>query len=142
MPRQSAASAAFSPTATARPILTPPVDLDPLEREEFANIVLGVPAHHFWPADVPLIALLAKNIVMERIAFGELRAAGYVSGDRPSPWLAILQQATKAVSATARMLSLTPASYRQPATKPEEAVSYYERMSLLEGRLDDGPNRN
>jgi phage terminase small subunit len=139
MPRLAAAAQSFTATSTARPVLRPPSDLNELEREEFANIVLGVGPHHFVPVDVALIAILAKNIVLERIAFGELRAAGYVS-DRPSPWLAILQHATKEVRATSRTLSLTPAS-RQPA-KPEELepVSYYERMSLLEGRRDDEPH--
>jgi hypothetical protein len=55
---------------------------------------------------------LAQHIVLARTAFGEMRAAGYINGDRPSPWLAILQHAAKEMRATSRALSLTPASYR------------------------------
>jgi hypothetical protein len=139
MPRSPAAAQAFTATSTARPALRPPSDLTPLEREVFADICLGVEANHFLPCDVPLIAHLAQHIVLARVAFGELRAAGYVS-DRPSPWLAILQYASKEMRATSRALSLTPASYR-PTPKPEELeVSYYEKMSLLESRHDDEPN--
>lgn len=139
MPRSSAVAKAFSPNPAARPVLKPPVDLNELEREVFADIVLGSPPDSFIPADVPLIAILAKNIVLERIAFGEMRAAGYISDDGRK-WLTILQHATKEVRANSRTLSLTPAS-RQPV-KPEELepVSYYERMSLLEARRDDEPN--
>lgn len=135
MPRSPAAAQAFTVTPAARPVLKPPVDLDAVEREEFANIVLGVEPGHFIPADAALIAHLARNIVLARVAFGEMKAAGYVS-DRPSPWLAILQHAAKEMRATARTLALTPASYR-PTPKPEELeVSYYEKISLLEARHD------
>jgi len=142
MPRQAAnAAQTFSPTGTTRPVLKPPPDLDALEREVFADIVLGVPVNHFLPGDTALIAHLARTIVLTRTAFGEMRAAGYVSDGKVSPWLQILQHAAKEMRSTARMLSLSPASYR-PQQKPEDdlEVSYYERMSLLESRADDGPN--
>jgi hypothetical protein len=141
MPRSPAAASAFTVTPKTRPALKPPPDLNALEREEFANIVLGVEANHFLPCDTALVAHLAQHIVLARVAFGELRAAGYVSGDRPSPWLPVLAYAAKEMRATARALSLTPASYR-PTPKPEEdlEVSYYEKMSLLEARPDDDAN--
>jgi hypothetical protein len=141
MPRQSAAAAkTFSPTGTTRAVLKPPVDLDALEREVFADIVCGVEASHFLPSDTPLIAHLARNIVLTRTAFGEMRAAGYVSDGKVSPWLQILQHGAKEMRATARMLSLSPASYRQQPKPEDLEVSYYERMSLLEARHDDEPN--
>ena len=110
MPRTAAASAAFSPERTTRPVLRPPPDLDALKREIFADIVLGVAdPHHFVPGDVALVAHLARNIVLTRVAFGEMRAAGYVSDGKVSPWFTILQHASKEMRATARMLSLSPA---------------------------------
>src|SRR5258705_13600501 len=142
MPRQSAnAAKTFSPTTTTRAVLRPPSDLDAVEREVFADIICGVPANFFIPADTPLIAHLARNIVLTRVAFGEMRAAGYVAADgKASPWLAVLQHAAKEMRATSRMLLLTPASYR-PEPKPDEPeVSYYERQSLLEARRFDEPN--
>ena len=89
------AAQVYTATSSARPALRPPSDLNELEREVFADIVLGCGPHHFVPVDVPLIAILAKNIVLERIAFGELRAAGYRSDKQSPPWLAILQHASK-----------------------------------------------
>jgi hypothetical protein len=139
MPRQSAAAAqTFSPTGTTtRAVLRAPPDLDQLEKEVFADIVLGAAANHFLPGDTPLIAHLARNIVLTRTAFGEMKAAGCISDDGRK-WLQVLQHAAKEMRATARMLSLSPASYR-PQPKPEELeeVSFYTRQRLLEGRHDD-----
>jgi hypothetical protein len=84
--------------------------LDALEREVFADIVLGAAPNHFVPGDTPLIAHLARNIVLTRTAFGEMKAAGYVSDGKVSPWLAVLQHAAREMRATARMLSLSAAS--------------------------------
>lgn len=142
MPRQPAANKAFTATPVARPMLRPPPDLDQLEREEFASIILGVPANHFIPADTPLIAHLARHIVLARVAFGEMKAAGHVADGKVSPWLTILQHAAKEMRATARMLLLSPASYREQPKPEEIGVSYYERMSLLEARPDDEPEPN
>lgn len=142
MPRTSAnAAATFSPTGTTRPTLRAPSDLDAVEKEVFADLVCGVGPNHFLPGDTALIAHLARNIVLTRTAFGEMKAAGYIADDRPSPWFAILQHASKEMRATARMLSLSPASYR-PQVKPEglPPVSYYTRQRLLESRADDEPN--
>ena len=138
MPRQSANAATFSPTETTRAVLRAPPDLDQLEREVFDDIVCGAAPNHFLPGDTPLIAHLARNIVLTRTAFGEMKASGFVVNDRASPWLQILQHAAKEMRATARVLSLSPASYReQPKPEDLEPVSYYTRMSILEARRDD-----
>ena len=146
MPRQSATAAqTFSPTGTTRSVLRAPPDLDAVEKEVFADIVCGVSPNFFLPSDTALIAHLARNIVLTRVAFGEMKAAGYVVGDgsKVSPWLTILQHAAKEMRATARMLSLSPASYReQPKPEDLEPVSYYTRMSLLESRHDEEPEPN
>ena len=96
---------------------------------------------------MPLIALLAQHIVMAHVALGELKAAGYVSDGKPNAWFDILKHATKEVRSTARMLSLSPASYLPKAkrqSQPETPENYYSRMAILaadEGRRD-GPNNN
>jgi hypothetical protein len=141
MPRQSAnAATTFSVTGTTRPVLRAPPDLDAVEREVFADIICGCPANFFLPCDTALIAHLARATVLARVAFGEMKAAGYVSEGKVSPWLTILQHASKEMRATARMLSLSPASYRPQPKPDEEPVSYYTKMSLLESRADDEPN--
>jgi phage terminase small subunit len=136
MPRASSASLAV--TAADAPIarLRPPPDLDQLEREEFLAIVLGVRPDHFMACDTPLLAAYTKAIVLERVASGELRSAGYVDGDRPSPWLNILTQATRSMTVLSRMLRLNPQA-RSPLVEEPQNVSFYERQRLLEGRSDD-----
>ncbi|WP_441259612.1 hypothetical protein AB7008_23635 [Bradyrhizobium sp. 521_C7_N1_3] len=140
MPRQAAAAATFAANNSTRELLKPPDDLDQLERAEFVSLVVGAPASHFLPSDLPLLAAYAKAIVAERIAAGEL-AAAYVIDGKPSPWLPIWQGKVRALTTLARMLSLSPGG-RVPSKFPTEAepVSYYTRMSLLEGRRDDEPN--
>ena len=133
MPRQAAASRAFTVNGSTRELLKPPEDLDQIERAEFVGLVLGAPPSHFVPSDVPLIAAYAKAIVAERVASGELAAAYVVSsptGERPSPWLSIWQAKVRALTTLARMLSLYPGG--RVASKPAEAepVSYYERMAM------------
>jgi hypothetical protein len=140
MPRQAAAAQPFSVNGTTRASLQPPEDLDQIERAVFADLVMGTRPGHFVPSDAALLACLAKNIVLERIAFGELRAAGYVT-DRPSPWLAVLQHATRSVTTLSRMLALSPGGRvptKAPTTEPEQPMSYYQKQRLLEGR--DDPN--
>jgi hypothetical protein len=95
---------------------------------------------HFLPGDAPLIAHLARCIVLTRTAFGEMKAAGFISDGKVSPWFQVLQHAAKEMRATSRMLSLSPASYREQPKPEDLEVSYYARMSLLESRSDDEPN--
>ena len=136
MPRQAAAAAGFA-TSTARATLSPPGDLNALEKQEFINIVLGTRPDHFVPSDLPLLAAYARAIVQEKIAAGEL-ARAYVVDDRPSPWLQVWQASIRAVTTLARMLALSPGG-RVPSKSPEahEPTSYYSRLALEAGRTDD-----
>jgi hypothetical protein len=141
MLRKAAAAAPYMPTP-ARPVLRPPVDLDAIEREAFADIVLTAPVGHLLSCDVPWIAHLARSVVLARVAFGEMKAVGHVVDGKVSPWLNILQHASKEMRSTARLLSLTPASYRPTPKLEDEPVSYYTRMSMLESHPDDEPEPN
>lgn len=143
LPRQAAAAAGFAANGSTRTLLTPPADLDKIERIEFANLIIGAGPSHFMPSDIPLLAAYAKAVVAERVAAGELAAAYVVSspnGDRPSPWLPIWQAKVRALTTLARMLALSPGG--RVASKPSEPqeVSYYTRQRLLESRSDDEPN--
>ena len=79
MPRQASAAAGFA-TSTAR-------DPDAVEAARRSRPVGArrvrrphrSPASHFLPADAALLGCLAKDIVLERFAFGELRASGFIS---------------------------------------------------------------
>ena len=132
MPRSVADARQFTCNPTIRPPLRPPPDLNELERAEFVGIVAGTPVGHFVPADAVMIAHLATHIVLERIALGELKAAGYVADGKPSPWLAVLQHASREVRATSRALGINPTS-RLPAKHQqsnEPPMSVYQQMRL------------
>ena len=135
MPRQSAASAAIPTGATAR--LRPPPDLAGPEREVFLATVVACRADHFQASDAPLLSASCRAVVLEKVASGELAAAGYVIDGKSSGWLNVLAQATRSLTVLSSKLKLTPLS-RQSA-QPEEPISYYERLSL-EASRDPEPN--
>jgi hypothetical protein len=130
MSRQAAAAAGFA-TSTAPPTISPPGDLNAVEKQEFINIVLGTRPGHFVPSDLPLLSAYARAIVQKRIAAGEL-AAAYVVDGGPSPSRPIWQASIRATTTRARMLALSPGG-RVPSKSPEEKqglASYYSRMTL------------
>ena len=135
MPRTSAASAAIPTGATSR--LRPPDDLTGPERALFVDLVASCSANHFQSSDAPLLSAYCRAVVLEKVASGELAAAGYVADGKPSGWLNVLAQATRSLTVLSSKLKLTPLS-RQSA-RPEEPISYYERLSL-EASRDPEPN--
>jgi hypothetical protein len=135
MPRQAAASAGFAADGTTRHLITPPADLNDLERAEFIAVVTGSPANHFLPSDTAMLSIYARAVVAERVAAGEL-ASNPVTDGKASPWLPLWLAAVRTVTTTARRLNINPCGRQTtPASEPVR-VSYYERMSL-EGRRDD-----
>jgi hypothetical protein len=89
MPRKAAAD--FTTGATAVERLRPPRDLDKPEADLFLNIVCSHPPERFSLADMPLLCAYVRACIEEEVAAAELRNAGYINGDRPSPWLSILK---------------------------------------------------
>jgi hypothetical protein len=135
MPRQSADAIALLPMDAEPPRLSPSSDLTEAERQIFTDIVLSVRPSHFMPCDRPLLAAYARAIALERLASGELARAGYVEENgKPSPWLAILQQASKSMLALSIRLRLSPQGRRPAITVERRAkqVSYYDEQALLE----------
>ena len=94
MPRQSAASLSILNPAGTRPRLSPPEELNALERKAFVEIVTSVDSSHFRELDLPLLCAYCRAIVSEREAAGELARAPVVD-DEPSPWLRIYQASIK-----------------------------------------------
>jgi phage terminase small subunit len=139
MPRKSSAAVAFSTTSTAKR-LRPPDDLIGPERKLFVDLVLGCRPDHFQPTDAPLLAAYCRAVWLEQTASSELAAAGFVIDGRPSGWLNILAQATRTISTYSRMLKLNPAGRQSVPSSEPEPVSYYEKMSLLQGQRDDDAN--
>ena len=126
MPRKAAADFTTGTTAVDR--LRPPPGLDKPEADLFMTIVLAHPPGRFNLGDVPTLCAYCRACIEEEVASAELKAAGYINDDRPSPWLAILKEARRSMTTLARSLKLSPAS-RQPSSQAEEP-SYYTRLAL------------
>ena len=136
MPRKAAADFTTGTTAVER--LRPPPDLaaGSPERALFVDIVASCESGHFRESDLPVLCIFVRACVMEQIASAELTASGFVSGDgKVSAWANILKDSQRAVSVYSRLLKLNPVARQLP--QPEEPISYYEKMRLLEGRRDD-----
>lgn len=142
MPRRSSLAPPFSDATASR--VRPPDDLTGDAREQFVDLVLNTRADHFQESDVAMLCVFCRAVVTERAASVGLKEDGYVMRDgKPSPWLPVLQAATRTISTYSRMLRLNPAARASaPAERrePEPPMSYYQRQKLLEGRDGDEPN--
>ena len=122
--------------------LAPPASLGERERRAFVDLVTSCPAGQFLASDLPLLCAWAETVALrERMASrmsveGELDDKG-----KPSGAFTIHKEATKTLTALALKLRIGPQSRAQKAPRRElMAVSYYERMDLLEGTADDDDN--
>jgi P27 family predicted phage terminase small subunit len=128
MPRRSAAELSVILPGRIIPRLRPPPDLTPGERETFLAIVGSVPAAKFQPSDVFLLCAYVRAIAMEREASQRLREEGAVvtgpNGPKASPWLQVLDRATKTLATLSVRLRLSPQG-RSPTipTRPGRALN-------------------
>jgi phage terminase small subunit len=139
MPRRSAASFSVLSVPGNQPRLVPPADLNPPERATFVEIVAAKKPQHFEASDLPLLAAYCRAIELERHAALQLATDGYLTTEgRPSPWLAIMAQATKSMLALSTRLKLTPQSRSHSApARPERSLSAYEKLALMESGSDE-----
>jgi phage terminase small subunit len=141
MPRQSAAARHFTVTGSSVERLRPPPELTEIERQIFVDIAAATKSEHFRASDLPLLVNYVQAIASAREANEHLRCEGRVVDNKPSPWLAVLAQAQKAVLAFAHRLRLSPQG-RSPtvSSRPGKAsppLSYYERMEQFDA-ADEG----
>jgi phage terminase small subunit len=113
MPRQAASGLSFSSFAGTPERLKPPPELGPAERRLFAAIVAGVKPDHFQVQDGPLLARYVEASIMAGQAADHIRVEGAVAIDaqgrqRPSPWVQIHGQCTKAMLGLSTRLRLSP----------------------------------
>jgi hypothetical protein len=137
MPRQSEASLSIAHLAPPLRRFEPPPELEPEAAAAFRATVAAVPATHFAPEDLPLLAEYARITVLTQRASAELAAAPIVDG-RPTPWLEIYRTAHKAMlSLSVRLrLGARSRSPNQRSAKPGVSEpSYYELMGRE--RADD-----
>jgi phage terminase small subunit len=116
--------------------LRPPAELVGEEREAFVDVVSSVGPAHFQAADLPLLVSFSRYIVQERTADAHLRAEGLVVGSRPSPWVYIMEKASRALLVLSVRLRLSPQSRARTQVKPQGPTSYYDKLKLLGGPND------
>ncbi len=107
MPRRSSTAIPFSEPASR---VGPPADLVEPARSVFVDIATSVRPDHFQELDAAMLAVYSRAIVQEKAASAGLAADGYVTSDgkasKASPWLPVLQAATRCISTYSRMFEI------------------------------------
>jgi phage terminase small subunit len=138
MPRRSSASLSVLTTGATPPRLRPPSDLSGKTREVFLDTVASVKPGHFQPSDLPLLVEFCRAVALASEADAALAVEGAViaseRGPKVNPWVTVQEKAQRAIIALSHRLRLSPQG-RMP-TRPTRQASYFERMSLEEGRDD------
>jgi hypothetical protein len=139
MPRRSAASIEAAPYGplSSLPRLKPPASMSEGARKLFLDLVLGCREGHFQATDLPLLVRYAEAHAMAERAETEMARQPLLE-DRPNPWLTILGQSTKAATALAIRLRLSPQA-RAPnnPSRPAPPVSYYDRLALEQQQREE-----
>ena len=127
MPRKSAAALSVLSVDGAPPRLTPPPTLNEDAKRVFIDVVCSLRAEHFQPADALLLARYAECSVMAGDAATMLATEGTVIDGKPSPWLAVHVQMTKAMQGLSHRLRLSPQGRNPTNPQRQKPLSYFER---------------
>jgi phage terminase small subunit len=123
--------------------LRPPDGLGEAQRKVFVDLVLACPANQFRKSDVHLLTRWAELVVMCETAVARIEAEGMVvdgrHGPKPSPWVAIHRDCCRELRSLSQRLQLGPRgrAAKAPKVVASRTTSYYDRMALEEGDLDD-----
>jgi phage terminase small subunit len=106
-------------------------------RKVFVDLVLGSRADQFRQTDLPLLVRYCEASATAERAEGEIAKRPVING-KASPWIGILGQATKVMSALSMRLRLSPQA-RAPnnPTRRTAPLSYYERSALEQQMFRD-----
>jgi hypothetical protein len=119
--------------------LRPPAHLGEREKQAFIDLIASCPLAQFQPCDVPLLTRWCELELQAQTAAAELRTRMVMADNKPSPWLAIHQQATKGQALLALRLRLGPQSRASKAPKTQPAqMSTYERLAMMEDSTEEG----
>ena len=118
--------------------LRPPASLSEPQKRAFLDLVVSCPATQFEPQDVPLLVRWCELCVMAKAANVELQASGLLAPDgKPSPWLRVHLECTRAISNLALRLRLGPQSRALKAPKRKAApLSVFDVMQLEDDTRD------
>lgn len=133
MPRRSADFFETLPHAVPSspiPRLKPPATMSEPARKVFVDLVMGSKADQFRATDLPLLVRYCEAAATAERAEAEIARKPLIKG-KASPWIGILGQATKVMSALSMRLRLSPQA-RAPnnPTRRTAPMSYYERLDL------------
>ena len=90
--------------------LRPPATLSSGAAGIFRKTVAGVDPEHFSPVDLPLLEQYAAASDLARRAQQEMDAHGAVVNGKASPWLAVLEKASRSCVALSARLRICPQS--------------------------------
>jgi phage terminase small subunit len=115
--------------------LAPPKHLPERARQIFVDLVLACKPDWFTPSDLPLLARYCEASALAEQAAAAMAGEPVTANGKPSAWVSVHAQMTKALCGLSMRLRLSPQA-RQPnrPTRPVQ-TSYYDRLKL-EGRYD------
>jgi|SRR6516225_6065902 hypothetical protein len=130
MPRKPAATNVVAlDTRAVR--LRPPPDLPQPERDLFARLIAANAPTHFKESDLPLLTQYCENVVLNKKAAAELRAAPLTPDGKASPWLVIAEKTHRACVALSMRLRVCPQSRQaNNPSRPAPRLSAYEMEAL------------
>jgi phage terminase small subunit len=112
------------PRVDGRPEPLPlPGGLSPDAAQVWRAITESLPAEHFRPSDVPLLASYCETTATANRAAQEIAANGAVVAGKASPWLVVQEKAIRAQATLALRLRLCPSARQDPKSAGRERVS-------------------
>jgi hypothetical protein len=111
--------------------LTPPEHLSADARDAFMALIGAMPASHFRPADLPLIARWCELTALAERASRELEGAIVTPDNKLSPWFTVHASATKSLNMLATRLKIGPSARAPKVSKKTPApLSVYDEMRM------------
>jgi phage terminase small subunit len=110
MPRKSIASLSVVPLKAGHRSPSPRSECSAAVKSLFREIVSKASKDHFCETDDTLLELYCVAVLEARLAHSHLQAEGRILNGRPSPWVAVLEKATKSVVSLSVRLRLGPHS--------------------------------
>ena len=126
MPRKSASALSVVPLNPSPKPPAPNREASAAVKELFNHILSRAPKGQFSATDDILLELYCLAVLEARNAYRHLDAEGRVLNGRPSPWIAVLEKAQKAIVSYSVRLRIGPQSRVDP------------RSSKLKGRPPSG----
>ena len=109
-----------------------PSHLTPSQSAHFLDLVASAPSNQFTGSDLALLCRWSELCDLAEQASRAMASEGVIDADgKPSPWLAVHEKASRALTGLAMRLRACPQSRVFKAPKVlSDTLSYYERADL------------